>query len=82
MTLTFDVEDLVTRLPEMLAEVEAGHDVLIARGSKAVARVRKEPERPDREQVEAAIAAIKEIRKDIPPTTADEILAWRDEGRR
>ena len=82
MTLTFDVDDLAARLPEMLAEVEAGHEVVIARGTTPVARVKKEPERPNREQVEAAIAAIKEIRKGIPPTTAEEILAWRDEGRR
>ena len=82
MTLTFDVDDLATRLPEMLAEVEAGHEIVIARGAKPVARVKKEPERPSREETSAAIAEIKEIRRGIPSTTADEILAWRDEGRR
>lgn len=82
MTLTIDVSDLATKLPELLAEVEAGHEVLIARDAKPVARLTKEPEQPDREGVEAAVAAIRAGRKDFAPTTIDEIIAWRDEGRR
>ena len=80
MTLTFDVHDLATRLPEMLAEVEAGNEVLIARGSEPVAHVKRagKPRTTPRDVIES----IFEIRKDIPPTTAEEILAWRDEGRR
>lgn len=80
MTLTFDVDDLAARLPEMLAEVEAGHDVLIARGSEPVAHV-KRAEKP-RATPRNVIESILEVRKGIPPTTAEEILAWRGEGRR
>ena len=82
MTMTFDVDELAARLPEMLAEVEAGRDVVIARGSVPVATVKREPRRPSPEEVERAIREIKEIRRSIQPTTAEEILAWRDEGRR
>ena len=41
MTITFDVDDLAARLPEFLAEVEAGHQILIARGSEPLAHVVK-----------------------------------------
>ena len=80
--MTFDVDDLAARLPEMLAEVEAGRDVVISRGAVPVARIRREVPPIDREKVAAAIREIKEIRRGISPTTAEEILAWRDEGRR
>ncbi len=79
MTMTIDVADFPARLPEILAEVEAGRDVIIARGSEPVARMTKaETPRVDRQ---AAIDAIFEARRGLPPTTAEEILAWRDEGR-
>ena len=82
MTTTIEVDELATRLPEMLAEVEAGHEVVLARGAKLIARVKKEPELSNPEEIATAIAEIKEIRRGMPPTTIDEILAWRDEGRR
>ena len=82
MTMTFDVDGLAERLPDMLAEVEAGRDVVLARGAVPVATVKREPRRPSPEEAERAIREIKEIRRSIPPTTAEEILAWRDERRR
>ena len=82
MTLRVDVEDGAARWSEIVAEVEAGREVVIARGATPVATVKREPRRPSPEEVEATIARIKEIRKGIAPTTAEEILAWRDEGRR
>ena len=39
MTLTFDVTDLSTRLSDMLAEIEAGHDVVLAQNAKPVAEL-------------------------------------------
>ncbi len=80
MIITIDVADFAARLPEMLAEVAAGREVLIARGSETVARMTKvEQSRIDRQ---AAIDAIFEARRGLPPITVEEILAWRDEGRR
>ena len=80
MTLRVDIEDGAARWSEIVAGVEAGRDVVIARGTVPVATVKGEhsPKRTTQE----AIDAIMEIRKGIPPTTAEDILAWRDEGRR
>ena len=82
MTLRIDVEDGSDRWSEMLAEVEAGRDVVIARGEVPLATVKAAPPPPDRDKVEAAIARIMEIRRTIPPTTVEEIIEWRNEGRR
>ena len=80
MTMTFDVDDLAARLPEFLAEVEAGHQILIARGSEPLAHVVK-AEKPTFTS-QKAIDAILEMRSGMPRATAEEILEWRDEGRR
>ena len=80
MTMTFDVDDLAARLPEFLAEVEAGHQILIARGSEPLAHVVK-AEKPTFTS-QKAIDAILEMRSRMPRATAEEILEWRDEGRR
>ena len=80
MTITFDVDDLAARLPEFLAEVEAGHQILIARGSEFLAHVVK-AEKPTFTS-QKAIDAILEMRSGMPRATAEEILEWRDEGRR
>ncbi len=80
MTLTFDVDDLAARLPELLAEVEAGHQILIARGSEPLAHVVK-AEKPSFTS-QRAINTILDLRRRMPRATAEEILEWRDEGRR
>ena len=80
MTMTFDVDDLAARLPEFLAEVEAGHQILIARGSEPLAHVVK-AEKPTFTS-QKAIDAVLEMRSRMPRATAEEILEWRDEGRR
>ena len=80
MTLTIDVEEGAARWRELLAAVEAGGEVVIARGSKVVAQVTKvETIESDRRR---AIDAVLEMRKRMPRATAEEILEWRDEGRR
>lgn len=80
MTLTFDVDDLAARLSELLAEVEAGHQVLIARGSEPLAHVVK-AEKPAFTS-QKAIDTILNMRSRMPHATAEDILEWRDEGRR
>jgi prevent-host-death family protein len=71
------------KLAELLDEVERGETVQITRHGKPIARLV-----PDEEQRLAdARRAIEEIRqmrsrKDAPRATAQEILAWRDEGRK
>ena len=82
MTMTFDVDDLAERLPEMLAEVEAGREVVLARQAVPLATVRQVRPRPGAEEVQTAIRELKELRRSFAPTTVAEILAWREEGRR
>ena len=80
MTITFDIDELAERLPEFLAEVEAGHRILITRGSEPLAQVLNAEKSNFTSQ--QAIDAILDIRSRMPRATAEEILEWRDEGRR
>jgi antitoxin (DNA-binding transcriptional repressor) of toxin-antitoxin stability system len=81
MTLTFDVNELSTRLAEMLAEIEAGHDVLLAQDAQPVAKLAKLPTVAPN-TVDDAIASLRENRKNFAPITIDEIIEWKNEGRR
>lgn len=73
------VGEAKTRLSELLARVEAGEEIVIARGDHPVARLLPMQRR---HEVEGAIADILAARSAIGSTTTDEIIAWRDEGRR
>jgi prevent-host-death family protein len=66
---------------QLLDEVERGETVVITRHGKAVAKLVPDEERR-REDIGRAIAEIKEMRKHAPRVTVQEILAWRDEGRK
>ena len=66
---------------ELLDEVERGATIVITRHGRRIARLVPEQHR-DREEVRRAIAAIKALRKQVKPATVQEILEWRDEGRR
>lgn len=69
------------KFAELLDEVERGETVIITRHGKPIARIT--PEQPRRQQeIEEAIRGIKELRKNAPRVTVEEILAWRDEGRK
>ena len=79
---TFTVHQAKTQLSKLLAEVEAGKDVVIARGSKPVARlVAFEPNKP---------RAKAGVWKDRPgfafsesffdPLPDDELALWNGEG--
>ena len=73
-----------THLSELLAAVEAGEAFTITRRGKPVAELRPVSDAVDvMAERRKAIAEIAELRKLIPgKVTAEEILAWRDEGRR
>ncbi|MCQ0090279.1 type II toxin-antitoxin system Phd/YefM family antitoxin [Roseovarius sp. M141] len=68
-----------TRLSELLARVEAGEEVTIARGDVPVARLVPIARR---DNAHAAVADIMAARAGLAATTADELIAWRDEARR
>jgi len=69
------------RLSELIDEVERGETVVITRHGKPVARLMPEEE-GRRAQALDAMAKIKELRKQTKGATVEEILAWRDEGRK
>ncbi len=79
MTVTFKVAEAKTRFSELLARVEAGEEVIIARGNDPVARLVAIDERRQRL---AAIEAVRAIRDRTRSVTQDELREWREEGRR
>ncbi|MFN7025262.1 MAG: type II toxin-antitoxin system Phd/YefM family antitoxin [Pseudorhizobium sp.] len=79
MTTTIKVSEAKTHLSDVLARVEAGEDFIIARGNDPIAqvtRVRKQTDLP------LLLAEVRAARTKAAPSTHDEILSWRDEGRR
>ncbi len=79
MTVTVKVAEAKTYLSELLARVEAGEDVVIARGNDPVARLVAINKRRQRL---IAIEAIRALRRQIAPVTAQQIQQWKQEGRR
>jgi prevent-host-death family protein len=79
MSITVKVHEAKTHLSELLAKVEAGEEVIIARGNDPIARLTRVPPKND---LAALIAEVKAARAGRPVTTMAEILEWRDEGRR
>lgn len=79
MGITIKTGEAKTRLSELLARVERGEEITIARGDVPVARLVPVAHRAD---ARAAVADIRAARAGLSRTTADELLAWRDEGRR
>ena len=69
------------RLAELLDEVERGETVVITRHGKPIADLKPHVDKR-REEARRAMAAIKEMRKRAGRVTVEEILAWRDEGRK
>jgi prevent-host-death family protein len=65
----------------LLDEVERGETVVITRHGKPIARLVPDADRR-KEDVRRVFAEIEEIRKRTKPVTVEEILAWRDEGRK
>jgi prevent-host-death family protein len=79
MAVTVKVAEAKTHLSELLARVEAGEEIIIARGNDAIARLVAIDERRQRL---AAIEAVRALRAQAKPVTHEEIQAWKQEGRR
>lgn len=65
----------------LLDDVERGDTVVITRHGKAIARLVPNADRRS-DEIGRIFAEIEGIRKQTKPVTAEEILAWRDEGRK
>ncbi len=66
---------------ELLDDVERGETIIITRHGKPVARLVPDEE-ARRARVARAIEGIKELQKNGPRATIEEIIAWKNEGRR
>ena len=81
MTLTVEIGEAKARLSELVAKVEAGEEVVIARGDGPVGRLM--PMEVDRGAlVMDAIETIRALRARARPVTVEEILSWKHEGHR
>ena len=69
------------KFAELLDAVERGETIEITRHGKTIARIVPDEDRR-RADIRRAITEMREARKNGPRATIEEILAWRDEGRR
>lgn len=79
MTRTVKVADAKTHLSELLTKVDAGEEIIFARGDTPVARL---VPIDDQERRENLIRLIRRERAQNKPVSLEEILQWRDEGRK
>lgn len=87
MTEVLGVFDAKARFSELVDRAERGEETVVTRHGKPVARVAPlERSHRSPEEIaalmEKARALRESIRKESGTVTVDEILAWRDEGRR
>ena len=81
MPLTVNIGEAKTRLSELIARVEAGEEVVIARGNEPAARLAPLDDVAQRQRVIAEILALRDSAR-VKPVTTEEIIAWKNEGRR
>ena len=79
MAEVMKVADAKARLSELLSRVEAGEEIVIARGNVPIARVVPETDWPN---PEATLAAMRARRRRYDRASREEIRDWIDEGRR
>ena len=77
MTRRMKIGEAKTRLSALLAEVEAGEDLVICRGATPIARVMRIAGEGEHAMLSAALRRERAKQKTV--TTA-EILSWRHEG--
>jgi prevent-host-death family protein len=68
-------------LPQLLDDVERGATLIITRHGRRIARIVPEVDRRQQE-VDKALAAIRELGKRTGRITLGELLSARDEGRK
>jgi prevent-host-death family protein len=68
-------------LPQLLDEVERGETLIITRHGRRIARIMPELDRRQ-EEIDAALAGIRELRGRTGRITLEELLSARDEGRK
>ena len=66
---------------ELLDQVERGETVVITRHGKPIARIVPDEE-ARKQRFDNAVKRMNELRKQTKPATIEEIIAWKNEGRR
>tara|TARA_R110000751_G_scaffold86612_1_gene172327 strand:- start:267 stop:506 length:240 start_codon:yes stop_codon:yes gene_type:complete len=79
MATTIKVSEAKTHLSDLLARVEAGEDFVIARGNDPIAQITRVRKQTD---MQLLLAEVRAARTKATSSTHEEILSWRDEGRR
>jgi antitoxin (DNA-binding transcriptional repressor) of toxin-antitoxin stability system len=79
MTITVKVGEAKTRLSDLLVRVEAGEEIIIARGDVPVAKLTRIEKTND---LAAVLAEARAARARAKSVTREEVLAWRREGAR
>jgi antitoxin (DNA-binding transcriptional repressor) of toxin-antitoxin stability system len=79
MTITVKVGDAKTHLSDLLAKVEAGEEIIIARGDVPIAKLTRIEKAND---LAAVVAEARAARARAKSVTRDEVLTWRREGAR
>ena len=79
MTITVKVGEAKTYLSDLLARVEAGEEIIIARGDVPIARLTRIEKAND---LAAVLAEARAARARAKSVTREEVLAWRREGAR
>ncbi len=79
MAVTVKVGEAKTHLSEPLARVEAGEDIIIARGNEPIATLSRIAKEQD---LGSLIAENRAARLRAKPVSIDEILEWKREGQR
>jgi antitoxin (DNA-binding transcriptional repressor) of toxin-antitoxin stability system len=77
--------DSSSNLDHLLDKVERGEDVVISRGGRPIAKLSKVAPAPGSPEALAAAERLINFRRDHKvqgTATLDEILAWRNEGRK
>jgi prevent-host-death family protein len=69
-----------THLSQLLDDVERGETLIIKRHGRRIARIVPEVDRRQ-EEIDKALAGIRELRKHTGRITLSELLSARDEGR-
>jgi antitoxin (DNA-binding transcriptional repressor) of toxin-antitoxin stability system len=77
-----NLSDARANLAELLDEVERGETLVISRDGDLQPAPAPAVDEEQREERQQAIRELIEMRKTAPRATVEEILAWRDEGRR
>ena len=79
---TVQSSEAKTHLLRLLDDVEKGETIVITRHGKPIARLVPEETKSRQEKMAEAMAILKSLRGKLPPTSVEEILSMRDEGRK